>query len=125
VAYSASPDSGDLAEDAPAHVSFWDGMEINPADEVNGPDIDAYRHRIRMQLMISAGRSDLPTAYRILTPFVPLYVAAFNANLKLKATVSSSALSFSPGIVDAIYPGHIAVEFILTAVQKEAVSRAA
>lgn len=120
VAYSLPPDEPDLSEDGPAHVSFWDGMEVEP----NAGDLTIYRHRIRMQLMLAIGRSNIPRTYSLLTPFVVLYRDAFAAKLKLNGACSVSRLDSSPGVVDAIYPDRLALELVLTAVEKEAVTYA-
>lgn len=121
VAYSDPPESKSLGDDGLVHVSFWDGhTKLPPAG-----DLAVYTHRIRMQLMLSAGRSDLPTAYRLLTPMASLYETAFNANIQLKGTCSSSYIESSPGIVEAIYPNRLAIEFILSVTRKEAVNNVA
>lgn len=124
VAYSLPPEQVELTEDGPAHVSFWDGMVVNPEGPAAG-DLTVYRHRIRMQLMVAWGRSNIPTAYGLLTPFVALYRDAFAAHLKLNGTAAASMLESSPGVVEAIYPDRLALEFVLFAIEKEAVSYAA
>lgn len=118
IAYSLPPEQNDLSEDGPAHVSFWDGMEVGEG----AGDLTVYRHRIRMQLMLAIGRSNTPKAYSLLTPFVPLYRDAFAARLKLNSTCAVSNLVSSPGIVEAIYPDRLALELVLTATEKEAVT---
>ena len=126
IAYSLYQEQQEIADDDLVHVSFWDRTEINPPDEASGPDQNVYRHHIRMQLMLSPGRSDLPKAHGRLMPLLPLYMTAFNVNnVKLLATCSSSRVLESPGIVEAIYPDRIALEILLIVSEKEAVSRVA
>lgn len=122
IAYSLPPEEQSLAEDGPTHVSFFDGF---PPVELAAGDLTVFRHRIRMQLMLAVGRSELPKAYSILTPFVELYRDAFAAKLKLNGTASASIFDSCPGIVDAIYPNRIALEMVLIAVEKVSVAYAA
>lgn len=121
IAFSRPQEANNIAEDGPMHVSFWDGLEIDPDGTAAG-DQTVFKHTIRMQLSIAPGRSELPKAYGILTPFVPLYVAAFAAKVKLNSTCSVALLRRSPGIVESIYPDRIALEWILEATEKEAVT---
>ena len=118
IAFSLVPEIADLTEDGPAHVSWWDGVERTGG----AGDLTVYTHTIKMQLCLSLGRSNLPKAISILTPFVPLYFAAFAAKVKLNSTCSVATLDRSPGIVESIYPDRLALEWSMTAVEKEAVT---
>lgn len=118
IAYGTLPETSVLAEQGPTHVAFWDGI---PAIRGAAGDLTSYDLRIRMQLMVAVGPSDLPTAYRILTPFVKLYRDAFAAHVSLFGTCDSSVLSNSTGIIAAIYPNRIALEWFLIVTQKEPV----
>jgi hypothetical protein len=74
--------------------------------------------------MIAAGLADIPRTSALLMPYAPLYVAAFAANLSLKGSCAVSKLFRTPGIIQAIYPDRLAIEFRLIATQKEAVTYA-
>lgn len=123
IAYSLPAEQAELVEDGPAHVSFWDGMEINPSGIAAG-DLTVYRHTIRMQLVLAIGRSNISKAYSLLTPFVPLYITAFAGKLRLNGTCAVSGLERVSGVIDAIYPNRLAIEFTLIAIEKEAVTYA-
>ncbi len=121
IGYSSLPDQADLAEQGPAHVSFWDGM---PSVRPGASDLTAFDIRIRMQLSIAQGPAILPVTYRLLTPYLALYIAAFAQHVSLLGTCKSAQIVSSPGIVTAIYPGRIALELILLATVKESVAYA-
>lgn len=123
VAYSLLPEPTSVGDDGLIHVSWWDGFEADPEGEAAG-DLTTFLHRIRMQLMVALKRSDLPKAIAILTPFVDTYVDAFAAKLGLNGKVRWSKLKSSPGLVDAIYPDRMALEFLLLAKEKEALAYA-
>jgi hypothetical protein len=121
VAYSLPPEPNNLNEDGPAHVSFWDGLEINPDGSSVG-DLTVFRHTIRMQLCLALGRSEIPTALGLAVAFVPLYVAAFAAKTVLAGVWTNAELRRTPGIVESIYPDRLCLEWFLTVTQKEAVT---
>lgn len=123
VAYSRLPEPTSLGEDGLVHVGWWDGFEVDVEGEAAG-DLTTFLHRVRMQLMIALKRSDLPLAIGLLTPFVDAYVDTFAAKLGLNGKAKWSKLKSSPGIVDAIYPDRIAVEFLLLVKEKEALAYA-
>lgn len=120
IAFSLPPEAGGFGEDGPSHLSYWDHMRINPDGSANG-DLTVFQHTIKMELSVSLLRSELPKAYGILAPFIPLYVAAFAAKAKLNATCSIALLSDAQ-IVDSIYPDRIALDWTLVATEKEAIS---
>lgn len=123
VAYSRLPEPDSVGEDGLVHVAWWDGCDVDPESEAAG-DLTTFLHRIRVQLMISAQRADLPNVYGLLTPFWGAYVSAFAAKIGLNGKATWSELKSSAGIVDAIYPHRLALEMLLLAKEKEAIARA-
>lgn len=126
LAYSLLPEFASVGEDGLIAVVFWDGMTVDPEGPAAG-DLTVYRHRMRIQLMLSAARSDLPKAMSILTPFVPVIRNAFAAKVRLGGVgaVANSVLEASEGIVPAIYDGRLALDLTLSVDEKEAVAYAA
>jgi len=120
IAYSLPPENSTLVEEGPAHISFWDGVDVDP-DGVRAGDLTVFRNLIRMQLCVAIGPSELPKAISLLTPFVPLYIAAFGGKVSLNGTCASCRIDSSAGIIESIYPDRIALEFKLLTTIKEAV----
>ena len=113
-------------------VQVDDFVHVCVADEttlgLGGSDYSAWTHRIRMQLMISASRSDLRTATRLLEEFVPAYFTAYSSvSLGGALTLGSATLMSvrGPYGVEPLYPDRHALEFILEAVEKGAYLRVA
>lgn len=126
-AYSLLPEASSLGEDGIVAVCFPDGYRKETGD---AGDLTKYVHRIRIQLLLSMHRSDLPKALSILQPFTPVVEAAFAAKVTLSGAANNGCwIEESPGFKDdqngGLYPGRICLEFVLMAAEEEAVSYAA
>lgn len=118
--YSLLPEDGSLSEDGLVHVSCWGGTTVSPS----GSDLTVFTHRIRMQLLLSMARSQLPKALSILTPFIEAYRDAFALKVKLNGACASSKFTeiLDPVSADPLYPGRIGIEFVLEVTEKVSVS---
>lgn len=125
-AYSRLPELASVGEDGLIAIVWWDGMTVDPDGPAAG-DLTVYRHSVRIQLMLTLSRGDLPTAIGILTPFVPVIRDAFAAKIRLggAGAVQSSAIESSRGIVDALYERRVALDLTMTVEEKEPVAWAA
>lgn len=122
VAYSSLRAVPEMQVDDFVHVCVADETVLSGG----GGDLGVWTHRIRMQLLVSASRSDLRTATRLLEEFVPAYWTAYNA-VSLGGTASSATLLSvrGPYGVEPLYPERHALEFVLEAVEKAAYLRVA
>ena len=123
--YSNLPEEGSLGEDGIVHVSAWGGLSVNP--DGSGTDLTVMRHRVRMQLLLSMTRSELPKALSILTPFVEAYRDAFAAKLTLNGAASVALISeiLDPMSTDPLYQNRIGIEFVLMVTEKMSLAWAA
>lgn len=123
--YSLLPEDGALSEDGLVHVSAWGGTVVNPSG--SGSDLTVMQHRVRMQLLLSLARSRLPVALGILTPFVEAYRDAFAAKVLLNGAATGSRFLeiLDPVAADPLYPGRIAIEFVLEVTEKVSLTYAA
>ena len=85
------------------------------------------RHRVRMQLLLSMMRSELPKALSILTPFVEAYRDAYAAKLTLNGAASIALISeiLDPMSTDPLYQNRIGIEFVLMVTEKMSLQYAA
>ncbi len=123
--YAILPEEGSLGEDGIVHVSAWGGLSVNP--DGSGTDLTVMRHRVRMQLLLSMTRSELPKALSILTPFVEAYRDAFAAKLTLNGAASVALISeiLDPMSTDPLYQNRIGIEFVLMVTEKMSLAYAA
>lgn len=118
VGYSLLPEDGSLSEDGISHVSAWGGTVFDPSG--GGSDLTVERHRVRMQVLLSMARSQLPVALSILTPFVEAYRDAFAAKVTLNGACASSRIAevLDPIAAQPLYPNRIAIEVVLEITEK-------
>ena len=122
VAYSSLRSVPEMQVDDFVHVCVADETLLGGG----AGDLTVWTHRIRMQLLVSASRSDLRTATRLLEEFVPAYFTAYNS-VSLGGAASSATIQSvrGPYGVEPLYPERHALEFILEAVEKAAYLRVA
>ena len=117
-------DEGNLGDDGLQHVSAWGGTVVDPAGGAG--DMPMYRHTIRMQVLLSMGRAQLPIALGILTPFVEAYRDLFAAHTKLSDPAGLNAICatsridriLDPISANPLYLNRIAIEIVLEVTEK-------
>lgn len=127
-AYSRLPELASLGEDGLVAIVFWDAARL--AEGADAGDLTKMEHRIKVQLLLSMARSDMPKAMGILTPFVPAMFSAFAAKVTLNgAAMGGAFVRRFNGFLDydhgCLYPGRIALEMELEATEEEAIAYSA
>lgn len=121
-AYALLPEV--IGDDGVIAIVYPNGYRKETGD---AGDLTTYVHELRIQLLLSIARSTLPKAISILAPFAPVVEAAFAAKVLLAGAASGGSwLDRCEGFKDeqhgGLYPGRIALEFVLLAIQEEAVT---
>jgi len=124
--FSRMPDDGSLGEDGIVAVAAWGSTEINP-DGIAAGDLTVIQRQIRLQLLLSMTRSELPKALSILTPFEDALIDVFAGKLTLNGTVAVSSIQSIAGPLDAepLYQNRMAIEARIKTVVKRSLAYAA